>query len=80
MGIVGVGALDHVVLHVGSEPVLGTEDRGQRDAVGGTEAIHYVEKAAIHRCMVTDDAGACPGQASALEQEVGAETDAAGGG
>ena len=44
---VPVRRLDHVVLHVGLEAVLRSEDRRQRHVVGGREPIDDVEKAAI---------------------------------
>ena len=49
VGVFGVAGLDHVVLHVGPEPVLRPEDRRQRDARLGCDAVEDVPEAGIDR-------------------------------
>ena len=56
--VVGVRRLDHVVLHVGSEPVLRAEDRRQRDVRRRGKSIDDVQEATIERGVIADDANA----------------------
>ena len=54
--VVAVRRLDHVVLHVGSESVLRTEQRADRDARRVHQRIDDVHVVGVDGCGIGDDA------------------------
>jgi hypothetical protein len=50
--------LDHVVLHVGPEPVLRSKNRGKLDPWLGRQPIGDVAELAVDRRRVADDSDA----------------------
>ena len=63
-GVLGVGGLDHVVLHVGAEAVLRPEDGRQRDARLRCDAVEHVPAGGIDRRGIADHAHAASAQRS----------------
>ena len=53
--VMGVPRLDHVVLHVGPEPVLWPEDRGEPCARVRQQPVGDVARAGVHGGRVADD-------------------------
>ena len=73
--VAAVRRLDHVVLQVGVEAVLRTEDRGERHAFGAREPIADMDELGVDRGRVGDDADATAAEASRDEQACGSERD-----
>ncbi len=66
--ILRVWRLDHVVLEIGSEPVLGAEDRAEGDLVVLLHQIDRVPDPAVDRRRVADQPDAKTVKASGGEQ------------
>jgi hypothetical protein len=70
-----VWRLDHVVLHVGPEAMLGAEDRRERHAVRGEQPVDDVAEPAVHRGVVAEHPDARAAQAARVEQDVASESN-----
>ena len=71
-----VTGLDHVLLHVGSEPVLRSEDRREARAGCCGESIDDVPQLGVDRCRIADEADAPAVEVGRIEQAVGAKSHA----
>ena len=71
--VMGVPRLDHVVLHVGPEPVLGPEDSGEPCARVRQQPVGDVAQAGVHRGRVADDPDPAAVEAVRRQQTVASE-------
>ena len=62
MSVSRVTGLDHVVLHIGVKAVLWAEERTQRDARFGSDAIGDVSERVVNRGGIRHEADPCTGK------------------
>jgi hypothetical protein len=69
-----VAGLDHVFLHIGSEPVLRAEDGRQVRPRVRREPIDDMPELAVNRCRVAHDPHAPAVEIPGIEQAIGTKT------
>ena len=74
-GVARMRGLDHVVLHVRAETVLGPEEGRDRHAAHRHEAVDDMDELVVDRGGIRDDANPAPPQARGRQQMRGPERD-----
>jgi hypothetical protein len=73
-----MGRFHHVVLNIGPETVLWPENRGQRHAFRGRDAVNDVTELVVNRGVVAGNADSGAFQSVRREEPVRSETDTYG--